>query len=536
VRKIPAGRVAWLVPLAAFVALVCAVAAYGVNRHASAAPPLVIDNSFTVKTSDPGRAFDPTASIIDRALYDTLFTYKGSDLAHPIPLLVQSWTASKNAKTFTFQLKHNVHFANGNPLTSADVVFSLRRLANLKGNPSFLLAGVTVNAAGKYAVVMRSATPNTALPAILANPSAGILNSVLVKAHGGTDAANASKADKAESWLNTSASLGAGSGPYVLSSFSTTSQITLTPNTNYWGAKKPAFSSVVVRNMIAPTQLINVQRGSHEVAIDLSADQAKTLQGKKNLNVSLQPSTWVFWLFANDNPAISTITSNKNFQQAVRYALDYKSILGVAGPGAIQAPGIIPSMFLGSLPQSAKVNQNLTKAKAALAASGAAGQSVTLEYPSDLTINGVPFTTLAQKVQANLNAAGFNIQLSGSPTSTWLTNYRDGKMAFGLSLWGPDYPDPADYLTFAPGQLVGLRAGWPKGSDPAIEKIAAKLLVTTSPTLRKSLYQQYQRELNQRGPYFPLIQPTQVFVSTSDLKNAVYNAEYGVDVSQVSPK
>jgi peptide/nickel transport system substrate-binding protein len=193
-------------------------------------------------------------------------------------------------------------------------------------------------------------------------------------------------------------------------------------------------------------------------------------------------------------------------------------------------------MFLGSLPQSAKVNQNLTKAKAALAASGAAGQSVTLEYPSDLTINGVPFTTLAQKVQANLNAAGFNIQLSGSPTSTWLTNYRDGKMAFGLSLWGPDYPDPADYLTFAPGQLVGLRAGWPKGSDPAIEKIAAKLLVTTSPTLRKSLYQQYQRELNQRGPYFPLIQPTQVFVSTSDLKNAVYNAEYGVDVSQVSPK
>ena len=105
---------------------------------------------------------------------------------------------------------------------------------------------------------------------------------------------------------------------------------------------------------------------------------------------------------------------------------------------------------------------------------------MTLEYPSDLTINGVPFTTLAQKVQANLQAAGFNIQLSGSPTSNWLTEYRDGKMAFGLSLWGPDYPDPADYLTFTPGQLVGLRAGWPKGSDPAIEKLAAKALVTTN--------------------------------------------------------
>ena len=288
--------------------------------------------------------------------------------------------------------------------------------------------------------------------------------------------------------------------------------------------------------MIAPTQLINIQRGKHEVAIDLSADQAKTVQGKSNLKVSLQPSTWVFWLFANDNPQLSAITSNKQFQNAVRYALDYKSIVGVAGPGAIQAPGIIPSMFLGSLPQSDRVNQDMAKAKSALAASGAAGQQVTLEYPSDLTINGVPFTTLAQKIQSNLNAVGFNIQLSGSPTSTWLTKYRDGKMAFGLSLWGPDYPDPADYLTFAPGQLVGLRVGWPKGSDPAIEKLASTLLVTTKPATRKSLYQAYQRELNQRGPYFPLIQPTQVFVSTSDLNGAVYNATYSIDVTQVSPK
>jgi peptide/nickel transport system substrate-binding protein len=536
VRKTTAGRVAWLIPIAAIVALVSAVAASGVSRHAAASSTLVVDNSFTLKTSDPQRAFDPTGSIIDRGIYDTLFTYKGSDLVHPVPLLVQSWTESKDAKTFTFQLKRNVHFADGTPLTSKDVVFTFYRLINLKGNPSFLLGGTTTKAAGAYTVVMHSATPDTALPAILANPSTGIVNSKLLKAHGGTDAANAAKADKAESWLNTSASKGAGSGPYVLSSYSTTSQVTLAPNTNYWGAKKPAFSSVVVRNMIAPTQLINIQRGSHEVAIDLSSDQASTLQGKKNLKVSETPSTWVFWLFANNNPQVSAITSNKQFQQAVRYGLDYKSILSVSGPGAIQAPGIIPSMFLGSLPQSDRINQDVNKAKAALQASGAQGQAVTLEYPSDLTINGVPFTTLAQKVQANLNSLGFNITLSGSPTANWLTKYRDGQMAFGLSLWGPDYPDPADYLTFAPGNLVGLRVGWPKGSDASIEKLAAKLLVTTSPTTRKSLYQEYQRELNQRGPYFPLLQPTQVFVSTTDLKNAVYNAEYSVDVTQVAPK
>ena len=109
-------------------------------------------------------------------------------------------------------------------------------------------------------------------------------------------------------------------------------------------------------------------------------------------------------------------------------------------------------------------------------------------------------------------------------------------MAFGLSLWGPDYPDPADYLAFTPGQLVGVRAGWPAGSDPAIEQLANKALVTTDAAARQKIYTQIQQELNQRGPFFPLLQPTQVFVATTDLKNAVFNAEYEIDVTQVSAK
>jgi len=282
--------------------------------------------------------------------------------------------------------------------------------------------------------------------------------------------------------------------------------------------------------------LINVQRGSHEIAVDLASDQAQTLKGKSNLKVSLQPSTWVFWLFANNNPQVSGITSNKQWQTAIRYGLDYKSILSVAGPGAYQTPGIIPSMFLGALPKSDQVKQNVAKAKQALQASGHAGDNVTLEYPSDLTINGVPFATLAQKVQSNLQAIGIKVDLSGSPTGTWLTNYRSGKMAFGLSLWGPDYPDPADYLTFAPGDLVGLRAGWAKGSSPAVEKPAAAAAIATDSSKREKLFQQFQRQLNASGPYFPLMQPTQVFVSTTDLKNAVYNAVYSVDVTKVAPK
>jgi peptide/nickel transport system substrate-binding protein len=534
VKRTRSRRAALIASLAAAVVVASVLVANGTTAR-TASPTLVVDNSFTIKTADPGRAFDPTASLVDHALYDTLFTYRGGDLTHPIPLLVSSYKASANAKTYTFKLKRNVHFADGTPLTSADVAWSLRRLVNLKGNPSFLLAGITVSAPSKYTVVARSRTPATQLPVILANPSTGILNSALVKKNGGSDAANAAKADKAENWLNSPASAGAGSGPYTLNAYSTTSQITLTPNTQYWGRKKSGWSSVVVRNMVAATQLLNVGRGSHEIAVDLSADQALTLRSNKNVGVTLQPSTWIFFVWANNDAKVSEVTSNKDFQKAIRYGLDYASLKSLAGKGAIQASGVIPSMFLGSLPQSARVRTNVARAKAALSASGVGDQKVTLIYPSDLTINGVPFTSMAQKIQASLKEIGINVELSGSPTSNFLDDYRSGKAAFGLSLWGPDYPDPADYLVFTPGQLVGLRAGWPKGADRAIERLAARAMVTTRPAARAVVYRSIQRLLNQSGPFFPLIQPTQVFVKTKDLRGAVYNSVYTVDVSQVSP-
>ena len=331
-RVVARGR---LLSLVAVAALACSIAANGSGGRLAAAPTLVVDNSFLLDTSDPQRAFDPTSYIVDRAVYDTLFTYAKNDLARPIPLLVKSWS-SIGAKRFTFRLRRDVHFADGTPLTSADVVFSLRRLVNLKGNPSHILVGFRVSATDKYAVLIESSIPAPQLPAILTSPSAGIVNSRLVRAHGGTDSADASRSHKAESWFDSSASAGAGSGPYEIDSYLPQSQVVLRPNTSYWGSRKPAFDRVVFRNMSAPAQVLNIRRGAHQIALDLSADQAQALKGDRRLHVSLQPSPWVFYLFTHDDPRVSQVTSNKRFQAAVRHALDYEVIL-------VPSRGTVPS-------------------------------------------------------------------------------------------------------------------------------------------------------------------------------------------------
>jgi len=498
----------------------------GGTSSAAAASSLVVETSFVLKTVDPARMFEPTGLMIDHLLYDTLLTYKGSDVTTPVPDLATSYTASPDAKTYTFTLRPGVTFANGDPVTAADVVFSLTRTKNINGNPSFLMAGVTATAPNASTVVLKSATPNTAIPAILTNPALGIVDQAKVVAAGGSDAANAATADKAETALNTASE---GSGPYTLTSYSTTTQVVLTANPKYWGTK-PKYAKIVIRNVQASVQKLDVLKGESQIAVDLSPTQAQGMTGVQIVNGA---SPNLFFLLTNDNPKISKITSNPQFQQAVRYGINYASLVQLAGKGAVQAAGIIPSMFLGSLPAGSGPGFDLAKAKAALAASGVGHPTLTLVYPSDIQVNGISFGDLAARVQQDLQQVGINVQLQGQSIQVALNSYRGGQEQMGLWYWGPDFPDPSDYLNFLPGALVGLRAGWAKGADPSLEALGAKAAGTTANAARATLYQQIQHSMNQTGPFMPLIQPAQILVGASSVKNLQSNALWLVDLSEL---
>src|SRR6516162_8134936 len=247
----------------------------GSNGASSSSPAasssLVVETSFVLKTLDPARMFEPTGLMIDHTLYDTLLTYKGSNVTTPVPDLATSYTTSSDAKTYTFTLRKGVRFANGDPVTAADVVFSLMRTKNVNGNPSFLMAGITATSPNPDTVVLTSSTPNTAIPAILTNPALGIVDQSKVVAAGGSDAANAATADKAETALNTTSE---GSGPYTLTSYSTTTQVVLTANPRYWGPK-PKYGKIVIRNVQASVQKLDVLKGESQIAVDLSPTLAQ---------------------------------------------------------------------------------------------------------------------------------------------------------------------------------------------------------------------------------------------------------------------
>lgn len=487
---------------------------------------LVVETAFQLKTADPARMFEPTGLLIDHAIYDTLLTFKNGDVKTPVPDLATGYKASPDGKVFTFTLRKDAVFSDGTPVTSADVKFSLDRVANIKGNPSFLMAGITVTAPDPATVVLISKTPNAAIPYIVPNSALGIVNSKAVQAKGGTDAVGADTADKAENALNSASQ---GSGPYTLTSYSTTTQVVLTANPKYWG-DKPKYQKIVVKNVQANVQKLDVLKNAAQIAVDLSPAQASGMSSVQTISGA---SPNVFFLFTNNNPAVSSVTSNPDFQEAVRYGVDYDGLVSLAGKGAVQSAGIIPTTFVGSLPEGSGIKRDVNRAKQALSKSGVSNPTITLSYPSDIQVNGLSFGDLAARVQQNLKEVGITVKLAGSSVQTALADYRAGKEQMGLWEWGPDFPDPSDYLNFLPGSLVGLRAGWKAGAAAALSTLGTQAASTIDNDQRASIYQQIQKSMNESSPFMPLIQPAQIVVAGKSVKNVHSNALWLVDLSEL---
>lgn len=489
---------------------------------------LVVDQSFVDKGIDPQRQFTPTNNMLVHAMYDTLITFEPGK-TDPKPSLAESWEGSPDATTFTFKLRTGVTFSDGAPLTSADVVFSLNRLVNLQGSGAFLLAGCSFSAPDTATVVVKSEAPNPALLRILATPPTSIVNSTQLKAHGGSDAKDAAKADKAEAYLQTAS---AGTGPYVLSQAAQNQQYTLAANPKHWG-DAAGFAKVVVRNMPAPTQLLNVQRGANEIALDLSGQQAGTVKGKDNLQATIDASVNVFDVEANMDPKVSP-TGNAGLRKAIRLALDYGGYAKLSGAGAVQAPGVIPSQFLGALPPAEAVKQDLEGAKQAMAASGVSNPKIKLSYPSDATPNGVSFASVAQKVKSDLAKIGIDVTLDGRPAVTFLKDYAAGKNQLSVSYWGPDFPDPNDYLVYAPGASGrALNNKWTAADAPDLAKLGKQASSTLDNAKRGELFQTLQRGFNEDSPYFPLFQPAQAVVASKNLTNVVLDPTYTLNIPAV---
>ena len=483
---------------------------------------IMADDQSDVKTLDPDREFEFAAAFVDLNAYDTLVVPKSAqDFSSFVPFLAKDIKISRDGREYTFTLRDDVKFASGNPLTAEDVKFSLLRLKNIKGNPGWMADPLNdVQVISPHTVKTILKDPFADWLAVLAGPNAAIMDSGLVREHGGTDSATADKDDKAEEWLNQHS---AGSGPFILTGWQKNEVITLERNPNYFLG--PArLAKVEIRDVTSPaTQKLQIEKGDIDVAVNLTPDLVAGLKGNPNVKIITGQSLDNMYMGLTTNPALDPNLARKEVRRAIRYAIDYDGVLALTNNQAVRGPAVYSIGIFGLTPADAdRLNPkyNPAKAKELLAQAGVGGGfSFKLAYGTGPSPVGITYESVAQKVQADLKKVGISAQLAPSEFLTMLTTYRAKKSAAVISYNQPDYLGSSDWL----GQMI-LNTWAPRlyFDDPDLKDLTNKANAEVNQEKRISMIHQILARLVDDGPYVMLVQGKIQVVTRPAIQGYVY--------------
>ncbi len=494
---------------------------------------LVIGHAEITEAYDPAHAFNPTSGMVNHVTYDTLVMFPEADASSIEPLLAESWSVSDDGLTYTFNLRDDVTFANGDPLQAEDVVFSFNRLKNVRAQPSFLADPiVSVEAVDDQTVTITLAEPRPSFLSELTNPAFSVVNAEVVRAEGGTDAEDAAETDAAVDYLDQTS---AGTGPYMLESWTPQEETVLVRNPNYWG-EAPFFERIIIVNIPeAATQKVALESGDIDLATDLTPDQVAEMEGNEDIGIFRGTGRWTHFLLMNRDAEIGGPLADPLVALAVRHALDYQGYRdlwqGGVTPGSNMWVGLA-----GAYAQEQAMERDLERARELLAEAGYEnGFETTLSYP-DLTWEGVNMSTNAQKIQADLAEIGVTVALRPMEVQVALEEYRTGQQGFGYWFWGPDKLDPVDFLEFLPGGKVsGERARWTEDmADAEVLELVNQAKLETDPAVRTDLFNQLQDFAQENSAFAPFLVPAVQTAFRADIEGYVWHPQWGVDLALLS--
>ncbi len=505
------------------------------TEAASGSSTVVVAMGSGFATLDPGRVYEKYPPLIVNACYENLFKFYSND-GEPEPCLVNDdYTFSEDGLTLTMTLKDGITFASGNAMTSADVAYSINRCKNLKDNPSFLADTIeSVETPDEKTVVIHLNQPDSAILSKLTYASFAVLDSAVVTENGGTDAADAAEKDTAEAFLNTTS---AGSGPYIMTSYTQDEEIVLEKNPSYWGESSNIDKFIVKIQPDSNTQMMTLSQGDIDVAMNMTDDTMAELEGKENIIRIDAPTKTVGFVMMNMDEAIGGPVSNPDVQQAIRYALDYEGLKTICGNGSVTPYDVIQVGFMGSRGERPADYQNLDKAKECLAKAGYEnGFDIDLKV-CDLDMEGVALTDFAQKVKEDLAQVGINCNIVNE---TWAggygDEYRDGKLGLTVMYWGTDYNDPNVQLEFLPGGVVGLRAGWTAEMDPDLAAMYQRAMEATDNDDRGNILGNIQEAMYESGPFIFFAQASSHMAYNDRLVGVEVSDPYALDLTLIKLK
>ena len=338
------------------------------------AVPLVLKyaSSANITTWDPIASFSTEAAYMAQ-MYEQLLRVNPPGSAETFtPLLAESWEKSDDGLVWTFHLRSGVTFHDGEPM-NADAVVKSITLAKEKAGASFIwLPLSTVEAVDDLTVKFTLAW---------AQPLELIVGSEYAAYIVSPKALDAAAADE-NFW---SAGVSAGTGPYMIESYTADQELVLTQNTEYWGGWEAGQYEKVLVQFVpeATTRQQMMEGGEADIVTSIPADSYASFEGNPDYTISVEPALFNYTAFFN---TLKAPLDNVKVRQALSYAMPYDDIIAIGASGrGTQSYGAAPN---GVFPYSTDVKQytyDLEKAKELLKEAGyeGGGFSLRLTYASE---------------------------------------------------------------------------------------------------------------------------------------------------------
>jgi len=490
------------VPLA-----VAALSACGERRSAGAdgLKVLLRGNGPDPDSLDPHRARSTESMQVLRDLFEGLTRL--DHRAAPMPGAAESWTVSADGLAYTFKLRPQLRWSNGDPLVAADFVAGLRRLVDPATASQYAeVIDVIVNAravvAGKQpldalgveapddgTVVIRLSNPAPYLPGLMAHPSCSPLHRQSLAALGDRFSRPGAQVSN---------------GAFVMKEWLPNSFIRAERNRNYWNDANNRIDAVKYLQIADENAELRAYRaGEMHVTCVVPRGQfdwiRENLQGE--LHVAPQLSTY-YYGFNLDRPRFQDVRLRRALSMVIDRGRLANSVLRV---GELPAHGWVPpgvhdyqsqSFDYATLP----MEQRIAEARTLLAAAGY-GRDKPLDFELRYN-NGEVHTKVAVTVASMWKEAlGVEARLAGVEFKSMMQDVDRRDVDLYRLSWVGDYNDAYTFLQYLKG---GFGINLPHYASRDYDRLLDDAAQQVDVTRRRQLLEQAERLALSDHPLIPL--------------------------------
>ncbi|MDY8162814.1 peptide ABC transporter substrate-binding protein [Bacillus thuringiensis] len=400
----------------------------------------------TVKTTDG------TSAHVMQNIFEGLYVLNDQD--QPTPAIAKSFKRSEDGKKYTFDLRKDAKWSNGDNVTANDFMFAWKRAINPetasqyasmlfyvknakeinKGAMSLDELGVTV--INDYKLEVELEQPIPYFLQLLALPIYLPQHESFLKEQGNNYALEPSNLIY--------------NGPFVLEKWKHEQEFQLKKNATYWDQKKVKLDEINFHIVKDTMTVVNLYEAGDLDRVPINSQVVDKYKGNKELHMSSDPG--IAMLRFNEK---NTALANKKVRQSISLALNKDDFVAhFINNGAKPASGLVPVGHVNeetgkdfrkengdlSLYDLQKAKKIWEEAKKELGVG-----EVNLEF---LTFEQDNAKRMAEYIKGDLEKYlhGLTIQIKQQPFKQKLQLEQTGDYDITMANWGPDYKDPISYL------------------------------------------------------------------------------------------